>query len=87
MVKDYSVGANRFPFTAQNPYFNNAGFAYPAPFTAGTMGRNILESPGMQWTQLSLSKDFKITERVRIVLRWDCNNPMKEPQLADPGAS
>lgn len=87
VVKDYEVGPNRFPFTAQNPYFNNAGFAYPAPFTAGTMGRNILESPGMKWTQLSLSKDFKITERVRIVLRWDCNNPTKEPQLADPGSS
>ncbi|MBI2686847.1 MAG: TonB-dependent receptor [Acidobacteria bacterium] len=85
VVSDYSVG-QRFPLAAQNNYFNNAAFAYPAAFTAGTMGRNVVESPGLRWTQLSISKDFRITERVRFVIRWDCNNPTKEPQLADPGA-
>ena len=83
---NYDVG-NRFPLAAQNNYFNNAAFAYPAAFTAGTLGRNVIESPGLRWTQLSLSKDFKLSERVRFILRWDCNNPTKEPQLADPGAS
>lgn len=85
VVDDYTVG-NRFPLAAQNVYFNRAAFAYPAPFTAGTMGRNVVESPGLRWTQLSISKDFRITENVRFSLRWDCNNPTKEPQLADPGA-
>ena len=84
-TSNYDVG-NRFPLAAQNVYFNTAAFAYPAPFTAGTMGRNVVESPGLRWTQLSLSKDFKITERVTFSLRWDVNNPTKEPQLADPGA-
>lgn len=87
VVDDYSVGPNRFPLAAQNNYFDNAGFGYPAAFTAGTMGRNILEAPGLQWTQLSISKDFKITERVRFVVRWDCNNPTKQPQLDNPGTS
>jgi hypothetical protein len=87
VVDNYSIGPNRFPLAAQNPYFNNAGFAYPAPFTAGTMGRNILESPGLRWTQLSISKDFLFKERLRFTVRWDCNNPTKEPQLADPGAT
>lgn len=85
VVDNYTVG-NRFPLAAQNQYFNNSGFAYPAPFTPGTMGRNILESPGLRWTQLSISKNFRITERVIFGLRWDVNNPTKEPQLADPGA-
>jgi hypothetical protein len=85
VTKDYEVG-NRFPLAAQNQYFNNPGFAYPAAFTPGTMGRNILESPGLRWTQLSISKYFRITERVTFNLRWDTNNPTKEPQLADPGA-
>jgi hypothetical protein len=85
VVDDYTVG-NRFPLAAQNNYFNNSAFAYPAAFTPGTMGRNVVESPGLRWTQLSISKDFRITENVRFSLRWDCNNPTKEPQLADPGA-
>lgn len=86
VVGDYNVG-NRFPLTAQNSYFNVNAFAYPAAFTAGTMGRNILESPGLNWTQLSISKTIPIRERMRFSIRWDVNNPTKQPQLADPGAS
>jgi hypothetical protein len=82
----YQVG-NRFPLAAQNPYFNVNAFAYPAAFTAGTMGRNVLESPGLQWTQLSISKTFPVKERYKFSIRWDVNNPTKQPQLADPGAS
>jgi hypothetical protein len=41
----------------------------------------------MQWTQLSLSKIFPIGERMRFSIRWDCNNPTKQPQLADPGGT
>lgn len=86
VVDNYSVG-NRFPLAAQNVYFNVNAFAYPAAFTAGTMGRNVVESPGLRWTQLSASKTFAFTERLRFIIRWDTNNPTKEPQLADPGAS
>ncbi|MBL8230838.1 MAG: TonB-dependent receptor [Bryobacterales bacterium] len=87
VVDGYSVGANRFPLAAQNSYFNVNAFAYPAAYTAGTMGRNVVESPGLQWTQLSLSKTFPVKERFRFTVRWDINNPTKQPQLADPGAS
>jgi hypothetical protein len=84
VVDNYSIG-QRFPLAAQNSYFNVNAFAYPAAFTAGTLGRNVVESPGLNWTQLSLSKDFAITERIRFNIRWDANNPTKQPQLADPG--
>ncbi|MCX6612713.1 MAG: TonB-dependent receptor, partial [Acidobacteria bacterium] len=87
VVDNYSIGANRFPLTAQNSYLNVNAFAYPAAFTAGTLGRNVLESPGLNWTQLSISKTFLVRERMRFSIRWDCNNPTKQPQLADPGSS
>jgi hypothetical protein len=86
VLSNYSVG-QRFPLAAQNSYFNVNAFAYPAAFTAGTMGRNVVESPGLQWTQLSLSKTIAVKERLRFTVRWDCNNPTKQPQLADPGAT
>lgn len=86
VVDDYTVGS-RFPLASQNSYFNVGALAYPSAFTAGTMGRNVVESPGLQWTQLSLSKTIAVKERLRFTVRWDCNNPTKQPQLADPGGS
>jgi hypothetical protein len=38
----------------------------------------------MRWHQVSLSKQFRITEGSRFELRWDVNNITKEPQFADP---
>ena len=35
-VPDWTIGPNRFPTSAQNPYLKFDAFAYPAPFTAGT---------------------------------------------------
>lgn len=81
---DWTLGQHRFPLSAQNRYFNFDGFAYPAAFTAGTLGRNTFESPGLRWTQLSLSKQFRIRESMFFEIRWDCNNPFKEPQFPDP---
>lgn len=83
----WDIGPNRFPFSAQNRYFSFDAFAYPQPFTAGTLGRNTFESPGLRWTQVSLSKEFRITERARFEIRWDVNNLTKEPQFADPNAA
>lgn len=87
VVKNWDIGPHRFPLSAQNRYYNFNAFAYPDPFTPGTLGRNTFESPGLRWTQVSLSKWFPITERVRFQLRWDINNPTKEPQFADPNGA
>ena len=48
-----------------NPYLNFNSFAYPAAFTPGTLGRNTFEGPGMNWTQISLSKWWRVRERAR----------------------
>jgi len=85
VVKDWSIGPHRFPTSAQNPYLLFSAFAYPAAFTAGTLGRNIFEAPGMSWTQVSLSKHWIFRERARVTLRVDGNNlPFKQPQFSRP---
>ncbi len=87
-VKDWTLGANRFPTQAQNPYLNFSSFAYPAPFTAGTLGRNTFEGPGLAWTQFSIAKWWTLKERYRFQIRLDGNNmPFKQPQFADPNGS
>lgn len=88
-VKDWDIGANRFPNNAQNPYLKFDSFAYPAAFTAGTLGRNTFEGPGLNWTQLSLAKWWAIKERARVQLRLDANNffPMKQANFSNPNSS
>jgi hypothetical protein len=87
VVDNWEIGNNRFPFAAQNRYFNFDAFRYPDAFMLGTLGRNTFEAPGMRWAQLSLAKEFKVTERVKFTLRWDANNVTKEPQFAAPNSA
>ena len=84
---DWDIGPNRFPTQAQVPYLNAAAFAYPAAFTAGTMGRNVVEAPGLTWPQFSLSKQWSFFERARFILRWDMNNPFKSPNYGGPDST
>jgi hypothetical protein len=87
VTPDWKIGEHRFPTQAQIPYLNAAAFEYPAAFTPGTMGRNVLEGPGLTWPQFSLSKQWSFFERARFILRWDMNNPLKSPNFGNPDST
>ena len=87
VTPNWNIGPHRFPTQAQVPYLNAAAFEYPAAFTAGTMGRNVLEAPGIVWPQFSLSKQWTVYERARFILRWDANNPFKSPNYGAPNTT
>ena len=84
---NWDIGPNLFPTSAQNAYLDVIALEYPAAYTAGTIGRNTVEAPGINWTQLSLSKEWPIRERLRFILRWDANNALKQPSYGQPDAS
>jgi hypothetical protein len=84
---NWDIGTNRFPTAAQNPYLNIDAFRYPDAYTPGTVGRNTIEAPGIIWPQFSLAKQWSIWERARFLLRWDINNPFKNPNFAAPNSS
>ena len=85
VVSGWTIGPNRFPTSAQNPYLRLDAFAYPAAFAPGTLGRNTFESPGLNWMQVALGKSWHARERIRFALRVDFNNlPFKQPQFAQP---
>ncbi len=86
VVKNWKIGPHRFPTSAQNPYLRAEAFAYPPPFTPGTLGRNTFRGPRLFWPQASLSKQWQIRERLRFILRADVNNVFKRPQFARPGS-
>jgi len=84
---NWDIGPHRFPTNAQVPYLDASAFAYPDSFKAGTMGRNVVEAPGINWTQLSMSKEWPIYERLKFILRWDSNNfPIKQPSYGQPNS-
>lgn len=83
-VENWSVGPNLFPTSAQNAYLDINAFQYPAAFQVGTLGRNTVEAPGINWTQFSLSKSWSFFERARFILRWDVNNAFKTPAYGVP---
>lgn len=87
LVSNWDIGANRFPTPAQNPYLNASSFAYPAAFTAGTLGRNTFEGPGLNFQQIALSKWWTLKERYRFQARVDGYNfPFKQPNYANPNS-
>ncbi|MGA3189488.1 MAG: carboxypeptidase regulatory-like domain-containing protein [Bryobacteraceae bacterium] len=70
-------------------YLNPAAFI-PVPLVTasgeqmrpGNLGRDVLRAPGMWNQDLSIAKDFSITERVRLQLRGDAFNALNHTNLS-----
>ena len=86
-LEHVDIGPNRFPFSAQKRYLDINGFAYPAAYTIGSLGRNTLQAPGIIWSQSSLQKSWQIIERLRFTLRADFNNPYKYHNFNPPNST
>lgn len=85
LVADYRIG-DRFNNNLKNPMWNINAFANPAAFTPGTMGRNTVTGPALNWTQVSLAKTVNIRERYHLEVRYDINNVFKQPNFVNPSS-
>jgi len=70
------------PGTSQ--WFNRAAFAAPAAYTFGNLGRNTLRSDWVRNFDLSLFRQFPITESMRFELRVEAFNAFNTPTFAAP---
>ena len=86
-------GANDRPNVVGNPeisnrtperWFNTAAFAFPAPGTFGNAGRNILDGPGFQNVNASLTKNTNFTEGVILQFRAEVFNLFNPPNFNLP---
>ena len=78
-----------------NEWFNTAAFANAwtpptvpgtgLPFAFGNERRNSLRGPRLSVLNLSIAKDFRFGERVRLQLRSDWVNALNHPSLGIPG--
>lgn len=87
VVDNWNIGPNRFPTQAQASYLNAGAFAYPAAFTAGTMGRNVIEAPGLLGRSSRCRRNGECMSGRGSILRWDMNNPFKSPNYGQPDAT
>ena len=69
--------------TAQE-WFNTAAFLVPPAYTFGNVGRNTVYGPGLETTDLSLSREFAIAERVRFSIRGEAFNALNHTNLGTP---
>ena len=65
-------------------WFNTSDFTYPAPFTFGNAGRDILEGPGTDTWDLSLLKNMHITEHQAVQFRFEAFNFLNHTNLDFP---
>ncbi|MCX6606806.1 MAG: TonB-dependent receptor [Acidobacteria bacterium] len=84
-VANWDIG-QRFPTAAQTPFFNSSVFAYPAPYTIGTLGSRVVQAPGLYWMQFFITKSWNpVGEKLKLSFRVDGHNlPFKHPNLAAP---
>lgn len=72
-----------------NRYFNPQAFAQPANFTFGNAPQRAswVRSPGMNNWNLTLTKTFAVTERIKVNLRGSSFNLMNHPVFSGPNTT
>jgi outer membrane receptor protein involved in Fe transport len=68
-------------------WFNPAAYANPAAGAFGNDRRNTLIGPGYSNVDLSLGKEFSITEKVKFEVRADASNVFNHVNYANPDAN
>jgi hypothetical protein len=77
-------GGDRFTLQNRPAVVDINAFAYPAAFTVGNAGRNIITGPRLVWAQVSAQKNFKVNERLNAQFRWDFQNALKTYNFTGP---
>ena len=67
-----------------NQWFNPSAFSLPIPGTYGNVGRDTLQGPGLASVDLSLFKNTKISERLRLQFRAEFFNVLNHPNFSFP---
>jgi hypothetical protein len=80
------IADTRGPRTTEE-WFNRDAFARPASGTFGNMGRNSLRAPGVNKWDLSLFKNFRVGETLRIQFRAEFFNAFNHASFARPATA
>ena len=68
-------------------WFNPAAFALPAVNTFGNAGRSLMRGPGLNLCDLSIYKNFRISETVRLQFRGELFNALNHTNFSGVGTT
>lgn len=68
-------------------WFNPAAYVAPQPFTYGDSAPYSLFGPGYSDWDMSIFKDFRLTERFRLQFRSDFFNTINHPSFNNPASN
>jgi hypothetical protein len=74
------IGPNR-------QWFDASAFRQPTGVRFGSTGRNTMRGPGMWNFDLSLFRNFALTERIKMEFKAEAFNVTNTPKFSNPGAS
>jgi hypothetical protein len=87
IVGDPYLSPNRSRSEVVAQWFNTAAFVANAAGTNGNSGRNILDGPGFRNLDLSLTRTFRLSERVRLQARAEASNAFNMVSLVLPSTA
>jgi hypothetical protein len=68
-------------------WFDTAAFAQPAPFHFGNAGLSLVTAPGLVNLDLSVLREFRFTERIRMQVRGEFFDALNHTNFGLPGHS
>ncbi|MDE1175822.1 MAG: TonB-dependent receptor [Edaphobacter sp.] len=81
------IGSGKTSNPSVSRWFDVNDFAFQKVGTIGTERRNQLYGPGLQRVDLSLFKNFDITERLKLEFRTEAFNVLNTTQFANPNGT
>ncbi|MBW8749176.1 MAG: TonB-dependent receptor, partial [Acidobacteria bacterium] len=81
------TGSGRVSHSTISRWFDTSAFAFQPAGTVSNQRRNQLFGPGLQRVDLSLFKNFDLTERVKLEFRTEAFNVMNTAQFVNPNSS
>jgi outer membrane receptor protein involved in Fe transport len=83
-IRPNVVGDHKLENPTPEQWFNRAAFAAPAPFTFGNLGRHRLRSDWLRNFDLSVFRQFPITESKSVEFRAESFNTFNTPTYGIP---
>jgi len=69
-----------------NRWFDTTAFAQPAIYTFGNVGRGSMRAPGIANVDLSILRNFRISERINLQFRGESLNAINHTNLSSPNS-
>jgi len=65
-------------------WFNTSAFVAPPPYTFGNAGRNTVEGPAQQNADVALTREFHVSESLRVQVRAEAFNALNHTNYGIP---